>query len=308
VVWLGLIVSSCGGGGGGGGGAPSGPVAIDDFGARYVDVICAGSARCGLYPDAATCKRVLVEDFGQLVADVKAGKISYDDAKGGACLGVLAGVGCRESDADQNTTACDEAFKGTKAEGAACVTPAQCVSGGCDFSGCSATAACCAGKCLAAPPTVAEGAACDGTSHCATGAVCDGGTCKRPGGRGATCRGPFQCQAGLACVTQIGATSGTCGSFPATGQACNTSGGACDSVSDYCDSVTNKCTKRLAVGATCASTDQGCVYYAFCDPSTSKCVAFSELDGSCLADGDCLGTLLCLNGKCAAPTPATVCP
>src|SRR5438132_620166 len=85
-----LAFAHCGGGG-------TGSVSIDDLGTTLLDKSCQSQVDCGFEPDLATCKADHAfnnNQFLTLVADAKAGKISYDADKAGACLDFLTGQGC----------------------------------------------------------------------------------------------------------------------------------------------------------------------------------------------------------------------
>jgi hypothetical protein len=178
----------------------------------------------------------------------------------------------------------------------------------------------------------AEGAACDEESDrpCQGDLVCLQGKCARPVSRDGACTRSFQCQFDLRCV------GGTCGEPAGAGAPCtsadhicadhlgcrgdvctplNPPGAECfadEECETFCSSLGgtrgtcygNRPVDQVAVGEACApdasSTGKGnaCVYSAFCDPASKRCVA-RQLDGQPCTDSEqCLGWLSCNAGKC----------
>jgi hypothetical protein len=300
-----LAFAACGG---------NGTIPIADLTQRVIAANCARDVRCGVYPDEATCEAALAPlDFGQLQANVAAGKSKYDGAAAADCLAAL-GAGSCSITAEVSTPAppaCARAIQGTLGAGAACNDDTECVSGTCDTSGCTTGASCCAGICAATPTIVALGADCTSpTVACPDDSFCTGGTiatcvAKIPAGQ--PCVSLTECVAGLLCVSDPTTGNATCGTFPAHGASC-TASQFCDSASDYCDLTTGICTSRVAPGGACQPADVSCVAYATCDATTSTCLALGGAGAACTSASACLSAFCSGSGRCAVPPPATVCP
>jgi hypothetical protein len=304
----------CGGGAGSGG-----PISLADFPAAEADVLCARAAFCGQYPDKASCLSANILDFGQVMADVAAGKATYDGAAAATCLAAVRKdqtIACTVSAEASHLSdpSCSAIFTGTVADGGSCTSGQQCASGSCDVSACTGAATCCAGTCDAtvANPVPLGGDCTAPAARCAAGTFCRGvdtangkaGTCGAVTPEGGACATGEACASGLLCVPAGPNTlDAVCGTAPAEGQSCN-GGVPCDAHADYCDPVTSLCTPRIAVGGACPSS-AGCVSYATCDPTTMVCVALGGLGEACQVN--CLGTLAC-SGTCMPRTPADTCP
>jgi hypothetical protein len=326
-----IVLAGCGGGG-----SSSGSVSLQDLPARAADVFCGAEAKCGEFPDKASCALSVTSNLGQLQADVATGKVTYDGAQARACLDSLSAAaaagnqlfvsswsigvdGCRFSGArERPPAACALAFVGNVAEGGVCFVGLECASQNCALVHCS-TAACCAGTCAPAESpigSVAVGGACTSIDQCVPDAFCG----DVPGGTGAVCSALQP--AGAACPTEVECEAGTvcyggsttngqlsCVKPPGEGEPCTDF--TCDLRTDFCDPTTLKCTPRVAPGAACTPIgDEGCVHYARCDETTSKCVARGKVGDPCDANASfpCLFNLECTNGACAVPAAPTVCP
>jgi hypothetical protein len=306
VVLVGSALSACGGSGG--------SVPVAELGPRSVAALCATDVRCGTYADMASCTSSRVSGTAQVEADIALGKTVYDAAAAGICLDALAMLSCSASGSTTQLQACTDAVKGTVADGGPCVAGNQCVSSICNTASmsCPAGIACCAGTCGPTRATVAEGGDCTGAGvRCADGSFCDSTAaspvCTKLKAAGASCTLASQCARGLACVRTTGATTGTCGTYPATGQDCSNVA-TCDDSHDFCAQATHLCTKRIAPGGDCATEPAGCLRYARCDTTTQKCVAKSAAGSACVDSSDCLGSLQCTNGVCALEPPRPACP
>lgn len=305
-----LAVAGCNGGSGG-------AVPIGQLGNQVLDALCARAARCGEYPDKATCvaSNGKLSDMGQVEADVASGKVKYNGGQVASCLSVYDTVGCSitESENLQMPQACQTVFQGTVATGGACYNDEECVSLLCNRGGCGGVTGCCAGTCESVPVTVASGGDCGAAgTTCADGTYCKldststSATCTPLVAAGQSCTSLFgQCAGGKVCVSATAGGPRTCGSPPAEGQACPE--GICDVNADTCDGTTNTCIRKIAVGGACPS-GAGCVGYAICDPTTKMCVAQHAAGGACSTPTDCLGTLVCTNGSCVAASAQPVCP
>lgn len=183
---------------------------------------------------------------------------------------------------------------GTLADGAACVTDEQCVSGSCETMPGSSCGAC--------EPRTAIGGACSITAPCASGLTCSTTTMtcveivrNGPGGSCDWTEGQI-CEPGLDCEP----TSKTCKERGAAGAACSSiapcaSGLTCSAMSRTCVEVT-----ILREGEACDATSEAqCGVGLTCDPATRRCVGFAWVGpgGDCSAFG-----ARCERGTCDRDT------
>jgi hypothetical protein len=167
--------------------------------------------------------------------------------------------------------------------------------------------------------TIADGGACSDSWQCASGrctvldpAQC--GTCVPQAAVGEPCTG-IVCGDNLVCsATAPGAPTTVCTPPVDLGGPCND--GAVCAVNATCDGTTHTCTKLPAVNAAC---DPASVYFcdpagplAFCDPTTSRCVATPVVapGGACdptgtanTCAGVCLSYADASGGTCTATIP-----
>ena len=211
--------------------------------------------------------------------------------------------------------------------GGACEASDECIGGGCDKDlGCG-------GKCVAWPPT---GGACSGFGACAPSDQCIAGVCVPLLGDGEPCTSFGQCQQGLECWIDEGATTGRCAGPAREGSSCASLGWCADGL--YCDGIcrpetapgwldvgahcdfgsTSRCPESLpcnegsetcvprpsAVGSTCSGVCEDVLAYppTFCDSTTSKCVARADLGEACVSSG--VTGEACYAGDCD-PTTGT---
>lgn len=305
-----ITVAACSGGDGG-------SVPIGQLGNKVLDVLCARAARCGEFPDKATCvaNNGELSDMGQVESDVASGKVKYNGSQVATCLSVYDTIGCTVT-ASENLKlppACQTVFQGSVATGGACYNDEECVSLNCNRGGCGGVTGCCAGTCDPVTVTVASGGDCvaagttcaDGT-YCKLDSTSTSATCTPRIAAGQSCTSLFgQCVAGKTCVSDTAGGTRTCGNLPAEGQACPDN--ICDASTDTCDSTTKICVRRIAIGGACPA-GAGCVDYATCDATTKVCVAQKAAGGTCSTATDCLGSLVCTTGTCVAAPALPVCP
>jgi hypothetical protein len=316
-----LATIGCGDSGGGGT-----PIPLADLGPTLLDILCTRDARCGSFPDKATCLASNSAATTQLMADVAAGTVKYDAAAAGTCFDsfrAVAASGCTYSAAGMaqlNDPACDRIVTGTLADGAACFDGGECISGSCSAPGCNPTDTCCAGACDRTVAQVAIGGDCTFPARCVQGAYCRlsviaGGAsnvCSAFIAAGQPCDQSMgeQCAPGYQCHhEQPTSAVGVCARAPATGAACVTSE-FCDGIADFCDPTTLKCVAKVAVGGACPN-GYGCVDYAFCDAATFTCVARGRAGEACDPASTaltCLGSLTCAASACALPPAPPACP
>ena len=255
--------------------------------------------------DAATCKtRLGIE----LKASARGSGADLSDATAKTCKSAVDAAACNAFLSD-GLPECD--FRGTLADGSACASDGQCVSGSCFVD---AKTDC--GKC---GTRAAEGADCT-SAKCVRGLTCtDAKKCVKRAADGGSCDSTSACEPGLSCI------DGKCGKGLAAGTACKTSAGSapCDALSGlYCKPPSaatpdGTCSALTTVGAgqACGVTVTPTVDYAFC--TGSQCVgATGTTKGTCqvyLADGaactsgaapDCQFPAKCRNGKCATLDPS----
>lgn len=212
------------------------------------------------------------------------------------CAAALKSSSCRGSNPASDSCA---AKTGTLADGTACNSDSQCVSGYCKYaapvSDGGATPDC--GTCS---PSVALGKACQTTDHCVIGSLCVGSTCVAFGtvdvGGDCAASGTADtraCKSGLVCNSQ----SKKCTALAGAGVACAASsdcqlGLAC---------INKVCATELTAGMACAATatGDGCAPGLICDVlGTKKCTAitFGHPGDPCgfLANG----VTACAQGTC----------
>jgi len=318
-------MSACGGHGDGGGGVP-----LSQLGRRLLDVGCEVSARCGRYPDKASCLAATpATDLDQLMASVAAGKTRYAATAAAACLEEIRSeqgfASCSHSVVLNSgpLTACQATFTGTQGSGASCLLDEECVSAHCEKTSCGADVRCCLGVCAPSVTPIAIGATCalDGSTACAEGAYCKDTpgelpVCAAKIAAGQPCdhiNGAEQCAAGTICIFGEPITViGYCLKLPAEGAPCFW-GNGCDSLRDQCllppTGGSPTCMPRVAVGGSCA-LGVSCVAYADCDPVTQICVARRPAGAACgtpTGETACLGSLQCIGDRCTLPPPEPLC-
>jgi hypothetical protein len=257
--------------------------------------------------DTTTCKsRLAIE----LKASTRGPGAQVQDAAAKTCKTAVDAAACNLFLSD-GVPECD--FRGTLADGAACASDSQCLSGACFVD---AKTDC--GKCGL---RAAEGADCT-SAKCTRGLTCtDAKKCVKRAAEGGACDSSSACEPSLSCI------KGKCGKGLAKGAACKN--GAmetpCDTLTGlYCKppsatAADGSCTPftTAQAGQACGVTLQPTIDYAFCEKS--QCVGASgTAKGTCqvfLADGatcnastqpDCQFPAKCRNGKCATLDP-TVC-
>lgn len=249
--------------------------------------------------DPASC-----QDLGVAAA---AGRVRVDSANAASCLSTFqaAAAACMDVDVAFNSSACQAAITGTVATGGACFADVDCAAGTCD------TSVACPGVCIA---FLTAGQPCTtGKAVCGLGLACDGatGTCAQLSATG----GPCPCLPGNYCGvgTSDGGTSdagtGTC--------VARKTSGPCTIV-DQCAFGTicaqATCTPYVGVGAACVPSPDitACGLGSYCDPGTSKCVAWPVIGQSCAVFPFCQtgycdnGTSICTalkapGASCASP-------
>lgn len=320
----------------------SGYVAVADMPAAYKEAYCAYLARCGLFPDQATCVgaslAVVPTIDANLVAAVNAGRVRYHGSKVKECFDAVANDSCDTTDENGRARipACGAYFTGTVAAGGECFVDQECVSQQC--AGSDTGVSCTLGTCIGdAPPSMAPialGMPCSSNLSCVDGAYCptDTNVCTPLLASGSPCTGGDECGYGLGCAGPSGMRM--CQPLPGVGEQCrfdlpcrdeglncDTSattptcvqvgvvGGACTSslqCSPYyrCDITAGTCAKGPSLGDPCASGSRCFDAGTYCDSATLTCAAVKADGMPCQSDLECESELC----DFAATTPVCASP
>lgn len=288
VLALAVTTAACGDDDGDG----SGYIAVEDMPAAYKDAYCMFLARCGVFPDQATCVGASLAIVPTLdpnvIAAVHAGRVIYNGNNVKECFDAVANDSCDQTDENGRvrTSACGGYFKGTVAGGGDCFLDQECVSQQC--SGGTTDGLCARGTCIGDTAPVFEpdaiGMPCSSAS-CVDGAYCDtaSGVCTELRASGMSCTESTECGYGLACIGSTGAR--TCQPLPALGQPCRLDL-PCRDEGQFCNTTTAVCTQVGLVGTACTSTQQCSPYYR-CDLTAGACAQGPTLDQSCASVGRC---------------------
>ncbi|MBX3272734.1 MAG: hypothetical protein KF729_20905 [Sandaracinaceae bacterium] len=252
-----------------GGGTSGGLSAFLD---RVAAAQCEAVARCALaevlYDQAHTSETHCRTTARARLAAYEGASIAFDAAAAEACLAEAARVACEQDFYLQDglPLACDAALRGTVADGAACASGLDCVSGLC---GCMRTC----------EPVAGVGAACT-EMPCARGSRCEGGTCVAnvaPRREGEPCTAGFEPHGD--CGVQLRCIEGTCRA--ASSLRVRTEGEPCEwsttepatlaeaawcAAGLECDTSGSSqvCRRPLANGVECSS-------YSLCDRAAGSC-------------------------------------
>jgi hypothetical protein len=300
-------------------------VAIGAMPEAYKDAYCTYLARCGLFPDKATCVGAALAVVGtidpNLVAAVGAGRVLFNGSAVKACFDAVANDTCDQTDENGRVRvpACGQYFKGTVPGGGDCILDEECVSQQC--SGGSTGTSCIRGTCIGdtAPVFTPKrlGEPCGSTSQCIDGAYCETAAtmpvCVELKQMGVPCTASTECGYGLACAGTTGAR--VCQPLPAVGQPCpdflcrdegtfcNTSTSICTQVglptapctsslqcSPYypCDFATTMCKQGPGLGQSCSSGVRCFAADTYCDSATLTCVGLKADGQPCTAESQCL--------------------
>jgi hypothetical protein len=281
--------------------ACGGSIDLADYPGSAVDARCQYLARCGLFPDVASCQAYyahVVLQNPSVQAAVDGGKLGYDGEAAKDCLDALSSASCDRTFSNVSD-ACDQIFTGKVPDSGACAFDTECVSGNFNVSDC--TMACCPGTCVPARPIPGIGQAC--TFECVDGAYCaPDNTCHAVVPEGASCDNQLACDQGLYCAGVTSTTSGTCTKLPATGQPCTE---RCANIGDRCAGT---CIPVGLPGDSC-TTASDCSFYYICDatmhcadrpmdpamPNGSMCTSSTQCTSHyCGNDGLCADVPLCI--------------
>jgi hypothetical protein len=299
VLVLAIGASACGS-------SPS--VAFAEFGREMQSARCARLARCGLFPDEASCESyVRLAPDVSIAAALDAHKVKYDGVKAHDCIQEVAEQSCDLSTLDGRSlpAACSAAFIGSLAGGEACALDAECASGTCEQRQDCPESGCCFSACRPTQSPQAEGGSCAKDRDCQAGLIC--GTaqrCQKPAAAGADCNSDHECDDGLGCINPLSTMPGTCRPLPHLGEACPYL--RCADEDLRCDDAgTHTCVALGLPGAPCASAFD-CSPYMECNPTSHTCQALPSLGMSCATA--CQGASFCQldatgAGTCTAPKP-----
>ena len=311
-------------------------VSRQDLKKEELDARCEYLARCGYYPDKATCKDVNRPDpalvqaigssvFGRVDIDGEAAAVWLDTLRELSCIGTHEVAAALEE-------ARDAVFTGKIKEGGECFSDYECEDGNvCDRNACQFGGGgnvCCVGYCVkyrilaerdACPLPTDDGtrqfAECDPITWCAAPEVEEGaeppteGTCTLKADNGLPCTESAGCADGQRCDAN---GTGSCFKLSPHDGPCNPmlSANPCLEVNDVCDPATSTCKLAPGPGQPCPSNR--CAGWARCedddgDPGTpGTCIAYARRGEACDAI-QCLGDLVCRDGFCQDLTTELVC-
>jgi hypothetical protein len=308
--------------------ACSGPsIALSDLDQELQQARCERFARCGLFPDEASCLRSarFVPD-ASLAAAVAAHKIDFDGQRAKQCVDAIARQSCDASAHDVRVppAACTDMLAGRIAGGGGCSFDAECASGTCTLPDICPTTGCCTGTCRPAQAPAQPGAPCAKARDCVAGAVCgEDDLCHTPANAGESCNNDHDCGDGLGCINPLSTMPGTCRALPHQGEPCPylrcaDEGLRCDDAHSHqcvpvglpgapgpdgsecaegleCELTTHMCREYPTLGMPCTSR---CAADSFCsqsDPSAGTCVAPQADGATCSSDAEC-ASLFCFEG------------
>jgi hypothetical protein len=212
-----------------------------------------------------------------------------------SCAKAVAVEGCADMLDNVQPAACR--LVGELADGIACATSAQCQSGYCRLPP--------GAECGTCVNRVTGHSACLADTDCASGLVCNQGTCLTPGLAGAPCGGPVQ-----ACARTLACIGGTCKVPGALAAACDAPTDCDGTQGLFCNTSTKRCMQMLFAAANqpCGIVGKNlvtCAGGATC--LGGKCVAPAADGAGCdpLAGRSCLANAACAAGKCSVPDPGT---
>ena len=230
-----------------------------------------------------------------LQKEIDAGLIAFTPAQAAACASAIEALTCDSLSGTGGVSipaACESAMVGTVATGGTCYSSNDCAAGYCTWDLLTGT---CPGTCQ---PFAALGQPCSVPEMCASGQVCDAGTCKAPSAVGGDC----PCLGNLWCDG-----SNVCRAYATAGSSCVASNVECN-IFTICAGSPATCQSYVGLGATCDPADSVCGFGYDCDAGTSKCVSWPVVgqacpDGICLTGYcDVLGGLVCADKKADGAT------
>ncbi|HET9620755.1 MAG TPA: hypothetical protein VFP84_05295 [Kofleriaceae bacterium] len=299
VLGLAPMFAACGGG-------PS--IAYSDFDQARQQARCERAARCGLFPDKASCLATArVVPSTSLAAAIKDDKVHYDGQRARQCVDAIAKQSCDLTAADSHIppAACAEMFSGALKGGAQCSIAEECASGVCQLPNECPPTGCCVGTCRAAQDPAKAGGACARNLDCQDGLVCGRDQlCHVPAGEGKPCHSDPECATGLGCIGATEHGAGACRALPHAGQPCPYA--RCADENQRCDATSHTCVAVGKPGDPCPHGDE-CARGTECNAATGRCELYPQLGQPC--DVACGGNAWCQfnqqtkQGTCVAPLP-----
>jgi hypothetical protein len=302
VLGLAPLVAACGGDNG-----PS--VKYEGFDQALQQARCERAARCGLFPDEASCMTTArVVPNTSIAAAIQADKIHYDGKRARQCVDAMAKQSCdlTADDSHVTPTACAQMFTGTVKGGEMCSLSEECASGLCERPDACTENGCCVGTCKDEQKTAQAGGDCGRNLDCQDGLVCGlDRICHKPAGEGQPCHSDTECTTGLGCIGASDNGPGDCRALPHTGEACPYS--RCADANQRCDATSHTCIAIGQPGDACPNGDE-CAHDLECDPTTAKCKLLPTLgmpcDLACGGDAWCQADEQTHLGTCVAPLAA----
>lgn len=294
-------------------GVPTGPVPFDLFLEQTFQATCTYLARCSWLPDSASCNGALQLDreLFQLVADVKAGFVTYNQDAARLFINALSTKKCQFTIGAEREVELlfQSVFTGSIDGGGACLVDDECAGDAvCDRALCEGTGDwCCAGVCAPKPPGVPVGGDCS-MLPCTDDAYCGqdeagAAVCKDRPGNGEDCEGDFTCEDGLGCDP----SGGKCYRLSRSGEECNPAlATACLDYNNWCSTESETCVPLPRAGEACGTNGNLCALYAFCD-GANQCVSRALQGEPCGGSEDCIGDLECRDGACTPRDPPDTC-
>lgn len=306
-------------------GGSGGSIPPDELGEALIDALCGRFVRCGVIEDQAACLDLFGGQIDTSIVELENaianGTVLYDGVATARCLDAFEQQSCDETSESVRVEpqACDDAIRGTVADGGGCFIATQCISRECNIPSCPG--ACCEGTC---DPTVAEaqlGESCV-TALCAEGAFCNGtDVCEALLAAGQPCTGDNECGYGLNCpntnlcadapnlgdpcpdggCADLGtscSSSMVCVAGARRGEACPV-GTGCVGPS-ICNTTTRICEAPPAIGQPCQFQ---CESGAFCDQTTNLCTADKADGAACNGDNECASRFCDPTSICATEAP-----
>jgi hypothetical protein len=283
-------------------------IAFSDLDQALQQARCERAARCGLFPDEASCMAYVHPDPNPGVgAAITAHKLRYDGERARQCVDATAQQSCDLTAHDSHLapSACAEMYTGTVADGTSCSFDAECASGTCSLPMTCPELQCCTGMCRATQAPGKAGAGCAQPRDCVDGLVCGADLlCHAPAKATEPCGSDRECGDNLACIDGSATTPGACRALPHAGEPCPYH--RCAEENLRCDDVTHACIAVGLIGDACPTSTE-CSLGVECDAPTHKCRDYPTAGMPC--DGACSGASFCsiadgaMSGACMALLP-----
>jgi hypothetical protein len=280
--------SDAGAGDGGWSGAPDsglGPIAMEDFPARFAEALCSNIGPCcqqEAHPhDVTTCYARAEAPIRSEVMRVQTEGRPYDAAAARSCVDTMTFL-ARSCYYDGASTlfedACEPVFRGNLPEGAPCTFAEECTSGGGCGSPDGGPNTC---QRTIGPKRANAGDSC--VTTCMRSATSGGIDCTVPGPDAPTPGDQCYVEDGLFCES----STYLCTPTPLLGQACM--GSPCRGEA-YCES--GACVPKRTSGP-CSDWGETCASTAYCDRETWQCQPRKALGETCSGSVQCASSDRC---------------